>query len=247
MFPILFSIGPVTVYSYGFMIALGVLVSFFLIKKDILKSGYDAESLSDLILTLLLSGVLGARLFYILNDLPFFIQNPLEIFKVWHGGLIVYGGVITALAVLLVYARKKKASFWNLGDMIAPFLALSQAFGRIGCFLNGCCWGIASESCIAVQFPGHDHSVLPVQLFFSAFHIFLFLVLVNMFKRRRFQGQVFFAYFIFYSIGRFLLQFFRGDLSDVWFVFDRPQVISLIVFLISLVACFIRVKSARVK
>lgn len=229
MYPVLFHWGAIAIYSYGFMIACGVCLSLFLIQRNFLRSPLDKNLIADCVLLLLFAGIVGARLWFVIVNIHDYWDKPLSVLKVWEGGLIVYGGLFFACVALAIVARVKRMPFWQLSDSLMPYLALSQAFGRIGCFMNGCCWGAPSQSFFAVRFPFLDHTVHPVQLYSSGVAFTLFLFLTRVYRRRRYDGEVTILYFVLYALLRTLLEFFRGDQPPIVGVFNRPQIISVAV------------------
>lgn len=214
MKPILFSFGALHLYSYGLSIALGVLLSLFLMKRRALKEGVlKPEEVFDMAFGILVWGFLGARLFYVAQNLAYYAAEPLKIFAVWEGGLIFYGGAIAAFLGLGLMARKKKWPFWKILDFVVPYGALTHAFGRIGCFLNGCCFGKACELPWAVRFPELPYAVHPTQLYEAFYDLVLFAFLIQRGKRVRFEGEISLLYLLLYGMGRYAIEFLRepGD------------------------------------
>jgi phosphatidylglycerol:prolipoprotein diacylglycerol transferase len=156
MHPTLFHLGPITVQSYGFMMMIGFLVAIHLASRRAARSGANSDFVVNLGLISLISGILGSRIFYIAHHLPQFMGAPnplLSMINLTAGGLEFYGGFLTAVAMVIIYTAMKKRSLrWYL-DILAPSIMIGLAFGRIGCFLNGCCWGATTTLPIAVQFP----------------------------------------------------------------------------------------------
>ena len=189
MYPILLKIGSITVYSYGFMLALGVGVSLILIMRKARKEGIDEEAVLDLTIITVLSGLIGARLFYVFfYDWEYYRLNPLQILDFRNEGLVWYGAFILGAAAALLYVRIKRLSFWRTFDLFAPYLALGYAFGRIGCFLNGCCFGTPTDLPWGVVFPGLDAVPRhPAQLYSTLLSLGLFAFLLWLYPRRRFD------------------------------------------------------------
>jgi len=156
MHPTLFNLGPLPIRSYGFMMMLGFLVSIHLAARRARRCGADEELILNLGLISLIVGIMGARFFYVVHYLPTFLKtdNPLfAAINLTSGGLEFYGGFLAAVVVIIVYLRLKKRSIrWYL-DILAPSIMLGLAFGRIGCFLNGCCWGAPTKMPWAITFP----------------------------------------------------------------------------------------------
>ncbi len=200
MRPILFSFGSLHLYSYGLSIALGVLLAIHLMKQRALKTGFPTgDGVFDMAFTVLVWGFAGARLFYVLQNLSYYGREPLKIFAVWEGGLIFYGGAISAFAGLLRMSRKKQWPFWKLLDFLIPYGVLTHAFGRIGCFLNGCCYGKACDLPWAVRFPELPYPVHPTQLYEALYDLVLFAFLIARRKRSALKARS--LCFIFFFMG----------------------------------------------
>ena len=227
MHPVLFKAGCFPVYSYGAMLALAFLVCSFLAKRRASAIGMDGEKILDLMVTLIVSGVIGGRLMFVLLDLDYFRSRPLDIFKLWEGGLVWYGGFILAVVSGVVFLRKYKMPILKTADLMMPYVALGQAIGRIGCFLNGCCYGKPTTLPIGVVFNPEQGAVLPTQLFESAAMFVIYLIL-----RRRLpsNGRMFFLYLMMYSAFRFLVEFLRGDNMLVIIGLTFSQFVSIVVF-----------------
>jgi len=236
MHPILIKAGPLTVYFYGVMVAIGFAVAAFLIYRRSSKFGLDRDRMVNLLIILLLSGILGARALYVLLNLSFYQANPLEIVMLSKGGLVWYGGFAAGLITLIFYLWINKISFWQVTDLIVPYVALAQGFGRIGCFLNGCCYGIAVKAGtpLAVRFPCDETLRLPSQLI-SAGALFLIFVILRIWQdRRRFEGEIALGYCILYSLKRFIVEFLRSDNPRIFFALTISQVLSVVIFIIAL-------------
>lgn len=220
MFPEIGSIGPVTIHSYGLLIAVGVFLSLLLMTRRARKNGFPSpEQVFDFVFVIVVFGFLGARLFYIVQEWDWYRSHPLEIVQIWKGGLVYYGGMITSFIAFFLSLRSARLPYLRATDFVIPFVALSQAFGRVGCFLNGCCYGKFSS------FLGRIH---PVQLYESFFDLVLFGFLSWLYRRPGFPGRVTAAYLLLYPAGRFFIEFFRGDQSPFLFSLTLHQVLSLI-------------------
>lgn len=213
MHPILFEIGFLTLRSYGLMMALGFAAGIALSVSLNRKEKRPDELILDLSVWIMFGAIAGARALYVLVEPEQFVGLPWwEKVAVWKGGLVYYGGLIGAALTAYVWLRKYKQPIWLVADCLAPGLALGQVFGRIGCFLNGCCYGRVSEA-HGLVFPsiGDNQPHLPVQLYEAAFVLVLAGFLAWFKPRRSYPGQVFVLYILLYSIGRFILEIFRGD------------------------------------
>jgi len=227
MHPILFKIGPLSVYSYGAALAMAFLIGSFLAVRRAVKLGMDGEKILDLAVILIISGVIGGRFMFVLLNLGYFRDRPLDMFKLWEGGLVWYGGLILAIAGAVVFLRKHKMPVLKTADLMVPYVALGQAIGRIGCFLNGCCYGKVTTLPFGVVFDQEKGAVLPTQLFESAAMFIVYLIL-----RRRLpsNGRALFLYLIFYSVFRFFNEFLRGDNNALIMGFTFSQVVSAVIF-----------------
>jgi phosphatidylglycerol---prolipoprotein diacylglyceryl transferase len=234
MHPILLTIGPIRIYSYGVMLAIAFLVSLSLASKRSALFKITKENLNTLFLILLLSGIAGARVVYVISNFDFFINHPLDIFMINRGGLVFYGGLIFAPVFGVIYAKKKGISIADAADLLAPFIALGHSIGRIGCFLNGCCFGRPTDSIFGIRFPLNPVAVYPTQLFSSAGLFCIFLVLFFMQKKRKFKGQIIASYMVLYGAFRFFIEFLRGDLTPIFYNLTLTQIISIIAVLAGL-------------
>jgi len=222
------------------MIVLAFFAATYLAQRAAKKSGISPDVITNSALLVLFSGIAGARILYVLLDIEFYAQNPIEIFMLPHGGLAFYGGAIAAIAAELVYLKLKKLSVYKIGDLIIPYVALGQAIGRIGCFLNGCCYGKPTDFFFGVTFPGEAHAVYPTQIFSSFFLIFLYGFLRLLQELNVKPGIVLVSYGLLYSAGRFSIEFFRGDNMAIVFGLTFSQFVSAIVFLFCAILLLIR-------
>lgn len=206
--PIAFTILGRPVYWYGIFVALGFLAAVLhwnrLARRQNLPEGLG----SDLGLLVIVTGVLGARLAYVIANLDHYRAHPGEIFRIDQGGLIFYGGFIAAALGVVVFARLRKVPLLVLGDFTVSALPLGHAFGRTGCFLNGCCYGAPTDLPWAVYTAGALRH--PVQLYETGFNLALYAVLHLVLRRRR-PGLVIAVYLLAYGAWRFAVEFLRGD------------------------------------
>lgn len=241
MHPVLFSFGGFTVYTYGFFVAAGFFAAVLYISKNIRRGIISQDDLYSLFLHMIIAAVLGARALYVLTNPEDFLKAPQDIFKIWRGGLVYYGGFITAVLYAFYYAGKKKISLALLSDFAAPALGLGHFFGRIGCFFAGCCYGKACSLPWAVTFSNKDTMALgdtalhPTQLYeaFGNLAVFVFLHFYN--KKQHPAGKTFALYLIIYSVLRFVIEFFRGDYRGGEFLgLSIAQNVSVILFITGL-------------
>jgi len=231
MHRVMFSIGPVTLYTYGLFVALGFLISTILILRDARKAGISQNTIFDCLMTVLISGLIGGRLLYVVINWEYYLQYPARALMFYEGGLAFQGALLAAILSGIIVARIKKISFWKTADLIAPYIALGQAIGRIGCFLNGCCYGKIVSSGWKVQFPGETVTRMPVQIYLSIGLFLLFFVLLKFRQKQFFSGSVFAMYLIAYGMFRFLMDYLRGDELVVISGIRLSQMISMGTFL----------------
>lgn len=232
MHPVFFKIGPITIYSYGVMLVLAFGIGIYLARKRALTVGIDSRIIMDLGIYILISSIVGARLLYVLSNLDEYKTNPLDaIFS--RAGFVFYGGLILATVVAIWYLKRQKLSVWKIADVIAPSIAIGQAIGRIGCFLNGCCYGKPTTLPFGVMMFGNDHldltHVHPTQLYDSVGNLIIFYILTCLWKRRKFDGQIFFLYLILYATTRFIIEFYRGDNPYILLHLTLSQILSIFI------------------
>lgn len=209
MYPVIVQLGPLTIYSYGLMLAVAVIVCTFLLSRDARGKGINPEMVFDLVFWTVLAGIAGARLFYIILNWEFFRQNLLEMVMIQKGGLSWQGGLIFGGLAGAGFIRRKKLPLREMLDLAAPYVALGQSIGRIGCFFNGCCYG--KEVSWGIFFPVHHAHLHPTQLY-SALGLFVIFVILKYYRRvSPFQGSIFLLYIVLASAERFGVEFFRGD------------------------------------
>ena len=183
MHPILFHIGPLTLYSYGLMIAIGFLVAITLACRQATKLGLSPERIQTLGLVTLLSGLVGGRLGFVFLNWEFYRGNLLEILRLDHGGLVFYGGLGLGILMGLLYIRRSKLPMAQTVDLMVPPLVLAHAIGRIGCFLNGCCYGKFTDLPWGVAFPPETLHRHPTQLYEAGALLLLFVGLTVLGRR----------------------------------------------------------------
>ncbi len=233
MHPILCKIGPLTIYTYGFFVFTGVLSGYLVCLKIARRENIDKTIFSDIIFWTLVFSFLGARIFYIFVDFNNFLADPIGVL-VSRSGFVFYGGVIFGLLASYFLTRLHKINFLKFCDIIAVGIPLAHAFGRIGCFSYGCCYGRPTHSWIGVLFPPDSPAgalgvkVIPTQLIESMFLFALFFILWALNRHRKFRGEIISSYLIFYGIFRFIIEFFRADLRGSVFFLSLSQFIAII-------------------
>ena len=217
MYPILIEFGFFKIFTYGLLVATGFLVAILLASSRAEKEGLDSQKVLDLCFYVMVSALVGARLLYVIVEYRYFLDSPLEIFKFWKGGLVFYGGLILGVLISLWYLKRNQMPMWKTADLLAPSIALGQLIGRWGCFFAGCCYGKKTDVAWGITFTDPrslaplEISLHPTQVYLSLNAVFIFIFLMWLSKRKVFDGQILWSYGILYSVGRFLIEYFRGD------------------------------------
>lgn len=242
MHPILFHVGPFTVYTYGVMMATAVLVGLWLARRSAAAKGLDADRVWNLGIYVVLAGLAGAKLWYVAVNWDYYWANPREIFafSTLQSGGVFYGGFFAALVVVLLYAHYRRIALLPVLDVFSPSVALGLAFARVGCFSAGCCygkptrvpWAVTFTNPFAGQLVGTPLGVAlhPTQVYEMVADLAIFAYLFWLNKRQRFAGQIFGGFAILYGIARGTIEFFRGDPDRTLLfggAFSLMQVISL--------------------
>jgi phosphatidylglycerol:prolipoprotein diacylglycerol transferase len=246
MFPILFTWGPITLHTYGALVAAGFFLAYRWAVRLARQNNVPSDFIADLAWILLLSGLAGARILYILFNLGYYASNPWDILKVWQGGLVWYGGMAFAALVGAWWLHRREISIPLAADLCAPGVALGHALGRTGCFMAGCCFGRTCDLPWAVTFR-HPESLAPQgvplhpsQLYEAGLNFFLFLLLILLARWKRpavGSGRLALLYMGLYSLIRFCVEFTRGDdRGPVLASLTAPQWISLAGLLLAFAA-----------
>lgn len=217
------------------MTAIGVLIGFFVAKKEVKRKGLNVDKLYDLAMYAVISGLLGARLFNVLfYNLSYYIENPMDIIRITDGGMSIHGALFAAFIVSFIYIKKNNLSFLNYADAIAPSIILGQGIGRIGCDVFG-------KSMTTPYFWGvkyHDQIVHPVQAYEFLLDYLVFFILWRKRKNTKYDGQLFFTYIILFSLNRGIIEFFRiNPLIFGWF--SISHLLSLLFIIVSLIIMYI--------
>lgn len=217
MHKVAFQLGEFTIYWYGVFLAVGFVAGLWSASRRALNSGIAAEKILDAGPWLIVGTIIGARLLYVISYWQRdFADKPIwEIFMIRHGGLVYYGGLIGASLACVLYAWVRKLPLWKTADILAPSIALGYFFGRFGCLMNGCCYGRPTDLPWAIKFPpDHETRGIPVhpsQVYDSLLNLGLYFGLEALFRRKKFDGQVFAAYLVGYALMRAFVESFRGD------------------------------------
>ncbi len=244
MHKIAFTIGSVTVHWYGVLLAVGMLIGLWTASRRGLRDRIHPERIFDAGVWIILGAVAGARALYVFSYWDRLFQDPLfpgaawtEVFMVQRGGLVFYGGLIGGVAGGLLYVWWKKLPLWKFADALAPSIALGYVPGRLGCLMNGCCYGSETGMLWAVHYPTehstHGLGVHPTQVYDSLLNLALFLGLAWLHRHRKFEGQIFAAYFLGYAITRSIAESFRGDYPPGQYlggVLTPAHLVSIVIF-----------------
>jgi phosphatidylglycerol:prolipoprotein diacylglycerol transferase len=214
-------IGPITLHTYGVLLAIAFLAGLWAVARQARKVGLDSAKITDLAIYTLIAGLIGAKLLLVVVEWRFYRQHPGELWSVIQSGGVFYGGLIAALPVAWWYARKYGMPGWQTADVLAPGVAIGQAVGRLGCLAAGCChgrpttmpWAITFRDVHASRTVGTplDIPLHPTQIYESLATGALFLLLLWLAPRKRFHGQVALTYVAVYAVARFVIEFYRGD------------------------------------
>jgi phosphatidylglycerol:prolipoprotein diacylglycerol transferase len=234
--PIAFHIGRLPIHWYGVMVALGFMAGLWTASRRGLREGVPPEKVLDLGPWLILGAIVGARTLYVISYWrEEFADQPMEIFMIQKGGLVFYGGLVGSSLACILYVRWKKLPLWKFADILAPSVALGYVFGRIGCLMNGCCYGRLCDLPWAIRYPNQspiwkqhflsglvgeaDRSapVHPTQIYESLINLVFYLGLVWLYRRKIFDGQVFGTYLVGYALLRSFVEMFRGDYPQHYF------------------------------
>lgn len=225
MHPVLLRLGPVTIHTYGLLVASGVLLALWLIRRRAAQVGIDPDRAWNLGVYMTLAGLVGAKVWLILQFWGYYSKNLREIvaLNTLQSAGVFYGGLMTAIVVAFFYARHAGLKFLPVADVYAAPLAIGHAIGRLGCFSAGCCWGRETQAAWGVTFTDPyagqligvplDVKLHATQLYEAVALAVIFVFLLWLGKRQQFTGQVFAAYAILYGIARGVIESFRGDPS----------------------------------
>ena len=260
-------IAGLPIKTYGFCMALGFLAAWQVLSWLCRRTGRQPEPLSNLLMLMLFSGIIGARLEYVREFWGReFASDPLSVFKVWQGGLVFYGGLILAIVVFFVWCRVRRERMAPVADLFVTVIPLAHAFGRVGCFFFGCCYGRESACACAVAFPRHSPAwnaqleagrilqsaqaslpVLPTQLFEAAAVLCLFAVLMFVFLRNwnRRPGFTTGCYLAGYACIRFSIEFLRDDMRQRFGDVSIGQVVSIGLFGLGITFMFVSLLRSR--
>jgi len=255
MHPVLFEIpfmGGLTIHSYGFMMAVGFIAALLWIRYQSKQVNLSVAKMTDLAFLMILAAIVGARVAFILVEWRFYLQNPLDIFKVWEGGLVFLGGLVGCIIVAYYYLKKHGLSFWKVADVFMPGVALGHGLGRVGCFFAGCCHGRQCDpnAWYGMVFSGKEGSLAPpgiplypTQLAEALTEFLTFLFLAWKSQKKGFDGQILLLYLIIYSLIRIGIETFRGDLERGFVIpglLSTSQFISIVLIIFAVIVLIYR-------
>jgi phosphatidylglycerol:prolipoprotein diacylglycerol transferase len=233
MYPILLKIGPLTIHTYGFMMAVGVAFALWFLFVQAKKQDLPSSKIIDMAFYTIIVSLIGAKLILLVGNFSYYKLYPGELLSLARSGGVFQGGLTFGIIFALWYFRRHRIPTWKAADIVGPALALGHGFGRIGCFSASCCFGRESSMPWAVIFKSKYASNLtgiplgiplhPTQLYESALNFLNFFVLFLILRRKRFDGQVFSFYIINYSIIRYFVEFYRGDHPAKAFLIHNPS------------------------
>jgi phosphatidylglycerol:prolipoprotein diacylglycerol transferase len=259
--PILFALGPVKIHWYGLALILGMLAAMFVFFRLVKKYKLDSEKMIDMVFWTIILGIIGARLYDVLLEFPYYLNKPLDIFKIWQGGLAIHGAIIAGAIVIWFFAKKQKISFWLIASLVVPALALAQAIGRWGNYFNqelfgrptGLAWGIPIDVFHRPADYLSDVYFHPVFLYESIGNLFVFTILLILHKKTNILEKVYWQkiivliYLMAYSLLRFSMEFIRIDSTPTIAGLRWPQIISVLIFSTSLVYFLLILKTSNAK
>lgn len=241
MYPVLFEIGTVKIYSYGVFIALGAIAGVWYMavsgKKEL---GLTFDQANNLFLLIFVAAIVGGKLFLFFEDPSAYIRHPMKLLG--GRGFVFYGSFLLAIPTMLWFFRKNKLNSYRMLDVMAVTTCLVHMFGRIGCFMAGCCHGIPTDSIFGVTYTDPVCSadplntpLHPTQLYEAGFIALVMFYLLYLRDRKKFNGQLFLTYLLLYGVGRFMLEYLRGDLARGFIIEDflsHSQFIALVIIAI---------------
>lgn len=234
----------ITLHSYGLMIALGVVSAFYVTLKKTKHLGIDSDKLSSLFVWVILAAFVGGKLFFFMEDIGKYAADPSKIRRALGGGFVFYGSLIFAVPTIIWWLRKNKINVRPFLDVLAFAGPIVHSFGRIGCFLAGCCHGKVCDSHLGVTFTHPDslaaiknQPLYPTQLFDISVNVIILITVILIKSRKKFEGQLFLIYLMMYGVGRSIVEIFRGDESRGFLfggLLSHSQFIAICIIAISL-------------
>ena len=235
MYPIALQLGSFAIRWYGVMAAAGFLLGSMVLFRNKKAAGLDDDKCSNVLLIAMIAGIVGARIFYVVQFFPHYRNNLWNIIRIDQGGLVFYGGFILAIISIGIYCKISKIDFIRLLDFFTPAITIAHACGRIGCFLNGCCFGRPATGFLTVTYPAGSEpnmrypgcSLTPIQLIEASENIIAFFIFYQLARKTK-RGVAMSAYFISYGVLRFVNEYWRGDNPKIFGLFTPAQLIGII-------------------
>ena len=239
MYPRLFELGPITVYTYGVLLAAAYLLGLQLARVRASARGLDANRILDLGIYIIIAALIGAKLLLLVTDFDAFRSNPRELLTLARSGGVFYGGLILAVVVALFYIRKIGLPLWTTCDVFAPGIAVGHVVGRFGCLFAGCCygkptnlpWGITFRDPFAQANVGTplNQPLHPTQLYEAGAELIILIILLTTERKGRpYPGRTFWLYMLLYAVSRFVIEFYRGDERGSVGILSTSQFISVL-------------------
>jgi phosphatidylglycerol:prolipoprotein diacylglycerol transferase len=239
VYPELFSVGPVTVYTYGVLLAASYLLGLRLAMSRARRRGLDSNRVLDLGIYIIIAALLGAKLLLLVVDFDQFRRDPAEIWNLARSGGVFYGGLILAVVVAFWYIAKHQLPFWTTCDVFAPGIALGHVTGRLGCLAAGCCFGTQTEVPWAITFTNPlaqtnvgtplNVPLHPTQLYEAGAELLILIfLLATERKGRYFPGRTFWSYMFLYALTRYVIEIYRGDPRGMVLGMSTSQFISVV-------------------
>ncbi|HDD2410814.1 TPA: prolipoprotein diacylglyceryl transferase [Staphylococcus aureus] len=241
--PVAFNLGPLSVRWYGIIIAVGILLGYFVAQRALVKAGLHKDTLVDIIFYSALFGFIVARIYFVIFQWPYYAENPGEIIKIWHGGIAIHGGLIGGFIAGVIVCKVKNLNPFQIGDIVAPSIILAQGIGRWGNFMNHEAYGgpVSRAFLEQLHLPNfiienmyiNGQYYHPTFLYESIWDVAGFIILVNIRKHLK-LGETFFLYLTWYSIGRFFIEGLRTDSLMLTSNIRVAQLVSILLILISI-------------
>ncbi|HCY0115632.1 TPA: prolipoprotein diacylglyceryl transferase [Staphylococcus aureus] len=241
--PVAFNLGPLSVRWYGIIIAVGILLGYFVAQRALVKAGLHKDTLVDIIFYSALFGFIAARIYFVIFQWPYYAENPSEIIKIWHGGIAIHGGLIGGFIAGVIVCKVKNLNPFQFGDIVAPSIILAQGIGRWGNFMNHEAHGGSVSRAFLEQLHLPNFIIEnmyingqyyhPTFLYESIWDVAGFIILVNIRKHLK-LGETFFLYLTWYSIGRFFIEGLRTDSLMLTSNIRVAQLVSILLILISI-------------
>ncbi|CFF84122.1 prolipoprotein diacylglyceryl transferase [Staphylococcus aureus] len=241
--PVAFNLGPLSVRWYGIIIAVGILLGYFVAQRALVKAGLHKDTLVDIIFYSALFGFIAARIYFVIFQWPYYAENPSEIIKIWHGGIAIHGGLIGGFIAGVIVCKVKNLNPFQIGDIVAPSIILAQGIGRWGNFMNHEAHGGSVSRAFLEQLHLPNFIIEnmyingqyyhPTFLYESIWDVTGFIILVNIRKHLK-LGETFFLYLTWYSIGRFFIEGLRTDSLMLTSNIRVAQLVSILLILISI-------------